>query len=462
MPDVEADRAADAPRSILVSRTDVGPLSRSLGKAHYSYGFAARAFTRMFEANGVPVTTVVNPEQFKTPDYADAHGLQAGEHLHLIFRNSADIRPIAGAYNVACFAWEFDMLKADGLADEYIVEDQVRMLRACEEVWAPCRFTERVLRHYGVSRVRTVPAPIFPRPAERPTRKAAFEELGLFESTPLVSSSAGDEAFFRALADTYTAPLASQRRMRSAMQPGGKIFLTVCNPYDKRKNITALIEGFLMATQDRGDAVLLIKLVTSGMFEPPAGYLFHQMRVLFGIPHALKEESVVLMSGHLSDEQMDSLYGGCDFYMCTSIAEGQNLPLLEAMSAGCVPVTTTNTAMRDYVTDENSVVIEEGRYSGLISGLAGEVAGKRLSVDFADRFSVATAVRRALSLTPEAYAGKASAARAAVDEGYSPEIVYERIGKALTTARPSVAPPAWSASAASPSGSRQAESAFTA
>ena len=462
MSTAQVERLEGTPRPVLLSRTSVGPLSQSLGKAHYSYGFAAHAFSRMFKANGVPVTPVVNPEHFKSAIYAQTNGLEPGEHLHLVFRNSADLRPIAGAYNVACFAWEFDVLKADGVADEYIVEDQVRMLRACDEVWVPCRFTERVLRHHGVTRVRTIPAPIFPRPLERPAREIAFEELGLFESTPLVTSSAGDEAFFVQLANTYTAPLASQRRMRTALKPGGKIFLCVCNPYDKRKNITSLIEGFLMATQGRDDVVLLIKLVTSGMFEPPSGYLFHQMRVLFGIPHCIKEESVLLMSGHLSDEQMDDLYGGCDYYLSTSIAEGQNLPLLEAMSAGCVPVTTSNTAMRDYVTDDNSVVIEEGRYSGLISGLAADVTGKRVSVDYADRFAVAAAVGQALDLTPESYARKAIAARETVARGYAPEVVYERVVKALAGACPAVVLPPWSTAAAGASGSRQTESAATA
>ena len=431
----------------MFSLTNVGPLSQSLGKAHYSYGFAARAFASMFKLNDVSTRTVVNPEQFKTEEYAGAHGISSAEHLHLIFRSTAEIRPIAGAYNVTCFAWEFEWLKGDGLADEYVVEDQVRMLKACDEIWTPCRYTERVLRLHGLSRVRVIPAPIVPKPVFRPQRDDAFYELNQLEATPLVSSSAGNEAFFKALANEYVAPLGSHRRMRQVMNQSGKIFLTVCNPYDKRKNITSLIEGFLMATRAREDVVLIVKLVTSGMFEPPAGYLFHQIRVLFGIPHCLKEESVILMSGHLSDDQMNSLYGGSDFYLCSSIAEGQNLPLLEAMSAGCVPVSTRNTAMADYITADIAVVIDEGRYSGLISGLAGDVTGKRMSIDYADRYQVAAAVAQALELDAQTYAEKSAAARSAVTEGYGPKVVYERIVKALASVRPALALPAWTAGA---------------
>ena len=446
----EATETAAPPRTVLVSRTDVGPLSESLGKAHYSYGFAARAFTDMFEQNGVPISCVVNPEHFKTNTYAEVHELESGRHLHLMFRSTAEIRPIAGAYNIACFAWEFEVLKADGLPDEYVVEDQVRMLRACDEVWTPCRFTERVLRQYGVSRVRVIAAPIAPRPIVRPTRESAFRELALFESTPLVSSSAGDQAFFEALAEQYVAPLGAHQRVRRAMAEGGKIFLTVCNPYDKRKNVAAMIEGFTMATQGRDDVVLVAKLVTSGMFEPPSGYLFHQMRVIFGIPHCIKEEGVILMSSHLSDDQMDSLYGAADFYLCTSIGEGQNLPLMESMSAGCVPVSTANTAMADYLTPHNAIIVDEGRYSGLISGLAGDVAGKRLTTNYADRYQVAAAVQKALELDSEAYAQRSSAARASITQGYSPQVIYERITKALTSSRPDVAPPPWAVAQKAP------------
>ena len=448
MPDAPVTLSKPNPQPVLISLADVGPLSESLGKAHYSYGFAARAFTQMLEMNGVPVQVVVHPEQFKSHEFAEANGFDVAERLHLIFRSTAGIRPIQGAYNVTCFAWEFDTLKGDALADEYIVEDQVRMLKSCDEVWTPCRYTERVLRQHGVSRVRMIPAPIRPRPATKPSREEAFRELNLFESTPLVSSSAGGEAFFKALADEYVGPLGGHRRIIQAMKPGAKVFLTVCNPYDKRKNLASLIEGFLMATQEREDVVLLVKLVTSGMFEPPSGYLFHQIRVLFGNPHCIKEESVILMSGHLSDNQLDSLYAGCDYYLCGSIAEGQNLPLLEAMSAGCLPISTRNTAMSDYISDETAVVIDEGRYSGLISGLAGEVAGKRLSVDYADRYQIAKAIRGALALEPAAHARKVAAARAVVSETYSPSVVYEQITKALTSVRPDLAPAHWTGNAA--------------
>src|SRR5690606_16655141 len=126
----------------------------------------------------------------------------------------------------------------------------------------------------------------------------------------------------------------------------------------------------------------------SGMFEQPAGYLFHQMRAIFGNPHCLHEESVVLFSGFLPDDQLSHLYRLADFYVCTSIAEGQNLPLMEAMVHGCVPISVTNTAMADYVTADNAVTVAEGVYRGLFSGLASDVARSRINISYSDRYQI--------------------------------------------------------------------------
>src|SRR5262249_30508702 len=40
---------------------------------------------------------------------------------------------------------------------------------------------------------------------------------------------------------------------------------------------------------------------------------------------------------------------------------GQNLPLQEAMAWGLVPITTRHTAMLDYVSEENAIVIRSER-----------------------------------------------------------------------------------------------------
>ena len=259
----------------------------------------------------------------------------------------------------------------------------------------------------------------------RSAERSGLEGLAELDSVPLISRSSGDEAAFAKLAKQHTAPLGERTQLKRAMD-AGRLFLTVCNPYDKRKNLAALVEGFLMATAGVEDAVLLVKLVTSGIFESPTGYLFHQIRVLFGNPHCLHEDKIVLFSSFLSEEEMSELYANADFYISAAIAEGQNLPLLESMAHGCVPISTRHTAMLDYIAEENAVVIESRRYRGLIPLLASDVAQSRVEIDFSDRYQIADAIRRALALTPDQLAAKRKAARGVADR-YGDDSVFAQI-----------------------------------
>jgi glycosyltransferase involved in cell wall biosynthesis len=411
--------AAQAP-TVLMSRPINQATRPALGSAHYSYGFAADAFARMFGQGGYSVRTLANPEQFKNKTFAQLNDLPEGPMLHLIFRSTEDIRRVEGAYNVACFAWEFEALKANALADESMLLDQAAMLRTCDEVWTPSTYARDVLKRHDVTNVRVIPAPISVPDILSRDKEASIKVLGLLEAVSLVTYSAGREADFQRLANERALPLEDQPRLKQVLSNGGAVFLAVCNPYDKRKNLASLIEGFVLATEGRDDAVLIVKLVNSGQFDHPSGYLFHQMRVLFGNPHCIDEDRVILFSAYLSDEEMAAMYGAADFYVCTSIGEGQNLPLLEAMAHGCIPVSVQNTAMRDYIAEDASVVIAEASYKGLVSGLAADIAGTRVAVSFADRFQVCDAVTAALELSADARQQKSVAAREVVREKYDP------------------------------------------
>ncbi|WP_174300815.1 glycosyltransferase [Caulobacter sp. S45] len=422
---------------LLISRPSIAPQgTEALGQTHYSYGFAAHKFQRMLEQNGVRVLTVAHPEQFKTEAFARSLGLKEGAYAHLMFRSTESIRPIPGAYNVAHFAWEFPYLKAYASPDEPIIELQTHMLNLCDEVWVCCTYTSRVLEEHGIPNVHVIPSPIEVSNADRGSKDLAWEQLGNAESIHLVSFSTNFQSLpfeldreedYVKLARTHSRPLGRQPRLQGALKKGGPVVVSVLNPYDKRKNLANLIEGFLLATAGREDAVLVIKLATSGVVELPEGYLYHQIRLLFGRPHCLDEDRVIFVGGYLSDDDMAALYRGADFYLCTSIAEGQNLPLLEAMAHGCVPISVRNTAMMDYISEETAVVIAESRYKGVFSGLAGDVSGKTFPISLCDRYQIAEAVERATSLPPEAMVQMRAACRATVEQGYAPDVVFQRV-----------------------------------
>ena len=401
--------ASSEPLRVLLSKPVAPSGVAALGRTHYSYGFAARNFTRMLGEAGLDVRAIPYPEQLKSPTFAHSIGLDGPAHPHLIFRSTEDIRPIHGAYNIACFAWEFDVLSGPGLGQEPVLGEQTTMLSLCDEIWAPCKFTRSVLEAHGFEGVRFVPSPVFAPLTKRDGDKAAAWAVpGDRLSCPMVSFSsnfvvegydADIEDDFENIERRYAQPLTRQPRLRNVVDKGGRVFVSVLNPYDKRKNLANMIDGFLLATQGRDDAVLVIKLITSGIVEKPAGYLYHQLRLLLGRPHCVNDDRIILCGGYWSDEELAALFNGADFYLCTSIAEGQNAPLLEAIRHGCAPVTTANTAMADYISPDTAVVIPEQRFSSLIPDLAADIARRRFSVDFCDRYAVAGAVRSALQLS---------------------------------------------------------------
>jgi glycosyltransferase involved in cell wall biosynthesis len=285
---------------------------------------------------------------------------------------------------------------------------------------------------------------VFPPLRPRPGDRSSFEEIAEVLSCELVSRSsnflygyeADIESDYERMEALYSKPLGEQARLKTVIAKGGRIFTSVLNPYDKRKNLANLIDGFLLAAAGRDDMVLLIKLITSGVVEKPAGYLFHQLRLILGHPHCVHDDKIILVGGYLTDEEMCALYNGSDFYLCTSIAEGQNAPILEAMEHGCVPVSTRNTAMADYLHDENSVEIAERSYPGLIPDLAGDVAGRRYSVDFCDRFAIAAALDAAMRLSDGEILRLADGARQAVAKSYGIKAVTPGVLRRLSQIAP--------------------------
>ena len=421
---------------ILISRPPVAHGGEALGHAHYSYGFAARYFEQMFTNMGIAIKLIRHPEQFKTSEFAQTQGLTTGRYIHLMFRSTEHLRPIEGCYNIACFAWEFPVLKTSGRSDEPRVDQQAQMLSLCDEVWTPCRYGVDVLRRNGVGSTHYIPAPVPMPESSGSEREAAMRTLSLVESMHLCSLSTPRlEVAARVVAKAIK-PFHTQPSLRNALDGDGKIFLTVCNPHDLRKNLANLIDGFLMAARGRKHCVLVVKLATSGSRREPVGYVHEVLKGLFGTPHALDEAQVIFIGGYIPDEQMDALYDLADFYLCTSIAEGQNLPLLEAMARGCVPVSTCNTAMLDYLSEQCAVIIGEKRYLGLIAGTAADVAGERFEISSADRFQVATAVRAALDLAPDDIQAKSLACHDLLVRLFSAEAVFTAVLARLRAVEP--------------------------
>src|ERR1700694_254729 len=95
---------------------------------------------------------------------------------------------------------------------------------------------------------------------------------------------------------------------------------------------------------------------------------------------------------------MRALYPISDFYLCTSVAEGQNLPVIEAMAHGVVPVSTINTAMLDYLSRDNCVEIKTRRFSAFERETGADVARRAYAVAFCSQTDIGRALLRACGL----------------------------------------------------------------
>lgn len=409
-----------------------GDLSRMLGAPHYSYRFAELKFLRAFAERGTPLFKLQMPEYYSTAGSLFDLAAEAADCLvHLIFRSSEQIRLFKPGYNICCFAWEFEVLKDHTGPGEHPFLNQRRMLAMCDEVWVPCRFTREVLARHGIDNVHVIPAPISLPVAARIDRYDALAAVGHVGVMPLVTNfllSHQDNA--RACATRAQAMIDwLAPRLVAARDP--LVYLAVLNPEDFRKNLDALLRGFHHFQQAHAGVCLVVKVLTAA-----DRYTLDQV-ISEVIPNKLASgsvfhtENIVFLNRYLSDEEMSALYCISDFYLCSSAAEGQNLPLLEAMAHGTVPVSTSNTAMADYITAENAFQIAERVVPNTSGHMAGAVAGKPFNIHSSNSRDVFAALVQSRAATPARRRRMSAACVATVKAQFSPDAVWPRVAQRL-------------------------------
>jgi glycosyltransferase involved in cell wall biosynthesis len=405
-----------------------------LGRTHYSYAFAARGFCRAADELEIEYKTIVSPQYISNAGQLTT----AQRPIHLGFYPASEARLLKGAFNILCFAWEFPRLQTPAeITDPHAFADYRHMLNAFDEIWVPSRYTAEVLAKEISKPVFFVPSPIIrpatqKRPAKRKISSDTHEILARLSRVEWVPLS-----IFRRLQGNFNNHAMARRRGTLGIFDGvdverpSKVYLTVFNPYDFRKQIKPLLEGFLRFLVNEPQAMLLLKTACLG--ETNANI---NQRILDQIADETElmlpnvSDRIWITNFALSDDEMSDLDQLASFYICTSYAESQNLPLLEAMSYGVVPVSVAHTAMADYVSDENSVIIQSTLRSApnVIKRIYGMYDIDVYTVEAED---VLAALLRSTKLTAQDYEKKSRAAAATVAEAYNP-YVFER---ALAEAR---------------------------
>jgi glycosyltransferase involved in cell wall biosynthesis len=136
------------------------------------------------------------------------------------------------------------------------------------------------------------------------------------------------------------------------LELSGVVYTSIFNPEDGRKNWDDLLSAFLLALRDCPDATLVLKLVarnrrTARTLETHCARLdiVHRCRVF-------------LISAFLSVEQMRDLARATTYYITSTRAEGNCLPLMDYLAAGRPAISPRHTAISDYFGQDVGFVVE--------------------------------------------------------------------------------------------------------
>ena len=208
-----------------------------LGTPHYSYRFAEQKFLSCFAELGIDARFLAMPEYFSAPmSYAELPTYD-GLHVHVMFRSTAEMRILKNGYNIACYAWEFPFIKDTTLEGEHPFLNQKRMLTLCDEIWVPCEYTKSVLDSHGLENVHVIPAPIAGRGRSNHQSNELLGRLGHLSAQPFVINFLGNGSLGR---NSGGVPLYTAFT-NSETPADRKVFLSIFNPEDFRKNLDALV-----------------------------------------------------------------------------------------------------------------------------------------------------------------------------------------------------------------------------
>ncbi len=390
-------------RAVIVTSYMTGALNgKNLGCPGYSYDFVVQLFAPLIERWG-ELVVVPREEVDHAVDEARRRKL---EPIHLSFLPLHDVRLAADAPNIVVPAWEFPNIP-DHAFDNKRENNWAEMAARCDLLIVGGQFTVKAFRRAAVQTpIRIVPVPTpddyFHVPPWDPGQRTSLDFSAYSFSQPLpvratVEEPAGPPApsrvtwrrrlarfleraagalyrhgirrvtserlHFALKTATYFgrcawrdpnlfSPPAMPRSSAAPLNLSGVVYSSIFNPRDHRKNWEDLLTGFLFALKDCEDATLVLKLITD---QPSAVDEIWNFYHHIGIPHRCK---VAFVSDFLSDEQLVELARATTYYITTTRAEGNCLPLMNHLAAGRPAISPCHTAIGDYFSRDIGFVVE--------------------------------------------------------------------------------------------------------
>lgn len=402
------------------------------GRAHYSYRSVRDKFCQMFDDAAEPWVELSHPEIYR--EFNAHHSLlakaKADSVVHISFKPPEHLRVAGGYFNVAHIAWEFERLPSKYATLPVLPNnDYARMLTTFDQVWVGCEFTRMVLEENGLKNVFTIPAPISTTPFILSDARSYYASLMKVQrlSIECFPIAIRNHRFQYADRKGEHDSIDVSRLIENTREHGGKMFLQILNPHDRRKNVVKLIRAFHAHKHDHPHDTLLLKFTSPEKDRD----VYSMFTWLLGESHALDAEGVYFTTRFIPEAQKYDFLKLFDFYLSPSRAEGQNLPLMEAMMAGLVPVTTVNTAMLDYVEPANSFVID-GKNEEIthLTNPDSKIWGMHWQE--ISEVSLLRALAQAAQASPDKLQKMRIAGRKQIEQKYSYETVMKNIQSVLT------------------------------
>jgi hypothetical protein len=398
-PQLESEAKPARRRAILLTSYQTGATrGKNLGVPGYSYDLVAQLFVPLLARWGeiIPVARESSALEAATRE-ARRRGL---DPIHVSFLPFQDFCPAPSVPNVIVPAWEFPDAP-DHVFDGNPRNDWLAASRQCDLILVGGQFTVETLQRAGIrTPIRIVPVPtpdayfripawqadrtihipypayVFPHPDVPASALWDAPEINVEEEngTTLAAPGRWRDAM-RSTYSQYVKPLvpptahtwikvlarkvgrnAWERYVDSCRRPhvdlSGVVYTCIFNPGDGRKNWEDLFSGFIWGLRDRDDAALVVKLITEEQIWIERILMYYRR---LGLAHRCK---VVLLTEYLQPEHMLDLVRASTYYLTTTRAEGNCLPVMNYLAAGRPCVAPCHTALSDYFTHEMGFIVE--------------------------------------------------------------------------------------------------------
>lgn len=355
------------------------------GAAHASLGFAAARFERLAYYAGIETKLINMPDIYRSSialqylntekknvntaitklvgNYSCNIEKKYTSTIHLTVAHWTQCRLLLCAdCNIAHISWEQSCLPVSEYAP-YFGANMIDTLHKFDRIWACADFITKGLKEYGIKNTITFPTPICDSSEEIDTINNLESDIINCETpifSPFFCHEIGTkltEASKELIYDNRANLLNIIHRKKTFSKEKIQLFITQGGSGDERKGTLSVMIGFsLFAASYPGESYLIVKT------SPRSPDLYFKELE----PHYWNyfrwgwwgSKNIFIIPSHLSLDSLYELYNISDYYICCPVAEGQNVPLQEAIQHGCYPITPLHTAMLEYLTEDTICKIE--------------------------------------------------------------------------------------------------------